>query len=369
MRNLRKYSALLFVFVLSLLLGSCSRFHHMNDAVRIKIDSAHKYSLNPYSKEYRNGSTLRGTVLKISKTTVPDSCPITPNTTFITKTYAVFVDSLNSSKNQVEFIPIEDIVLIGTEGGLPRNRYDNQNLFENFNNPDGIRALRAVPIDSIFIESCERYCPCDPFSIKLPTIKPDCPTRNYGLLFAELRAGLAVYDDIYNADSLGRQSLIGEIAAGFRFGDDSEWGLGIAYSYGYKVFNNGTNEDLIRSVAVLHGRWQSSKPRFLGLCMKPFLYGQLGLAIDELSIDLLQFYFNKECQDRMTTYLPLLNVQLPISAGIGIGLDIPLNPSMDLSFDFGFRSITFGETVNLGGLVAPSGRNINMFVARAGITF
>lgn len=369
MRKLTKYSALVFVLALILLLGSCSRFHHMNDAVRIKIDSAHKYSLNPYSKDYRNGSTLRGTVLRISKTTVPDSCPITPNTTFITKTYAVFVDSLNASKRQVEYIPIEDIVLIGKEGGLPRNQYDNQNLFENFNNPDGIRGLRAVPVDSTFIESCERFCPCDPFSLKLPTVKVDCPTRNYGLLFAELRAGLAVYDDIYRSDSIGKQSLFGEIAAGFRFGDQRQWGLGLAYSYGYKVFNSETDEDLVRSVAVLHGRWQSPNPRFLGLCMKPFLYAQLGVAVDRLSVDLLQFYFNDECQDRMTAYLPLLNVQLPISAGIGIGFDIPVNSSMDISFDFGLRSITFGESVNLGGLVAPSGRNINMFVARAGITF
>lgn len=357
------------VFSIGLLISSCSQFYHQNDAVRIRIDSAFKYSKNPHTNTYRNGSTLRGTVIKVLKTTQPDSCPTNQYTKLINKTYLVFVDSLSQNQEKTELIPIEDVVLIGQEQGIPRNKWDNINIFENYNNPDGIRELRTVPVDSAFVNECDRVCDCQPIDFSLPGFDFDCPPRYYSWFFAELRGGYAVYNDEQNNESIGRQSFFGELAAGARMGSKDEWGLGIAVNYGINLYNTYTNTDIRRAAAMFHGRWQSSEPKFLGICMKPFLYGQLGLSIDNLSMDLTSFYFNKECQDRMTAYLPLINLSLPISAGFGFGLDIPVTPIMDISFDIGFRSVTFGETVLVGGVLAPTGRNVNMFVARAGVTF
>jgi hypothetical protein len=159
------------------------------------------------------------------------------------------------------------------------------------------------------------------------------------------------------------------VAFGARFGNKKQWGLGLALNYGIKLYNSYTSEDIARPAAMIHGRWQSTSDKFLGFCMKPFFYGQLGLSIDNLSMDLTRFFFNRECQDRMSVYLPLINLTLPISAGIGAGFDIPVSPVTDISVDIGFRSVSFGETILVGGLLAPTGRNVNMFVVRAGITF
>jgi len=369
MKNLKLIITLISVFALTLLLSSCSQFYHKNDAVRIMIDSAHKYSKNPYTATYRNGSTLRGTVIKVLKTTQPDSCPTNKFTKLVNKSYVVFVDSLSKNEEKIELIPLEDVVLIGREEGIPRNEWDNINLFENYNNPAGIRELRAVPVDSAFVNECDRVCECLPIDITLPGIEFDCPPRYYPWFFAELRAGYAVYNDELNNESIGRQSFMGELAFGLRMGQHDEWGLGMAYNYGINLYNSYTGTDIKRSAVMLHGRWQSSESKFLGMCMKPFLYGQLGLSVDELSMDLTSFYFNDDCQSRMTAYLPLINLSLPISAGFGVGLDIPVTPILDISFDIGFRSVTYGETILVGGVLAPTGRNVNMFIARAGITF
>jgi len=370
MMNIFKLTFVATGILLAMFLASCSNFYHRNDAVIIKIDSAYKYSQNPYTKEYRNGSALRGTVLKVLKSTEPDSCPVNPHTKFITKTYVVFVDSLSGDdEDKTEFIPIEDVVLVGQLAGLPENKWNNINLFENYNNPSRVKDIRAVPVDSVFDDNCDNVCGCRPFNMNLPDMNFSCPPRFYPWFFAELRAGYASYNDEKNSESIGRSSFFGELAFGARFGNKKQWGLGLAVNYGIKSYNSYTGEDIARSAAMFHGRWQSTSDKFLGFCMKPFFYGQLGLSIDDLSMDLTKFFFNRECQDRLSAYLPLINLTLPVSAGIGVGLDIPVSPVTDISVDIGFRSVSFGETILVGGFLAPTGRNVNMFVARAGITF
>ena len=336
-------------------------------AIRIKPDSASNYSKNPFTEKFRNGLVLRGTVLKVVKTTYPGSCPINENTKYPTKTYVTFIDSSSKNEDYIEMIPIEAIDLIGPKINLPSNVY----VFENYNDPLKPKSTREVRVDSTYIDTCRFRCKCGEVSIGGLGL-PSCVKRNYSWFFAELRAGYAVYNDFKQVGvEIGRESFLAEAAWGLRFGAASEWGIGVAFSWGLKAYNSYLQEDVPRPLLMLHGRWQSDKDRFYGMCMKPFIYGQLGLSVDELSINLGRLKLNDDCGlNTEIEKLPNIDFNLPISYGFGGGFDIPVAPFLDLSLDLGYRSLAFGETVQtLGFKNIPTLRRTNVFFIRLGVTY
>lgn len=348
------------LFLLLMVLASCSSIDRKDDAIRIKKNKELYYSQrkdNSKNVFKRDGTTLRGTVLKVIQETKPNSCPLEDTTTFANNYFVLFLDAQAGSLDEIERIPIEHIELIGQKPELRdklKNRYDNINWFENYNDPLDPRAVREVPVDSLFRDTCQD-CNCNPLSLALELNCPDCEYKNY---FVELRGAYAVYND-KNSDGLpvGRDAYYAEIATGYRW---NNWGFGIMASTGVPVYNSKTGLDLYRPLMLLHGRYQFEKT----LCMVPFVYSQFGFTLDVESLDL----FSASACELPDVSLP--NVCLPISYGFGVGLDIPL-PSciFDLSLDLGYKSVLVGETFNLPlfNNVSDS-RRINMLVFRLGIT-
>jgi hypothetical protein len=354
---------IVFAILLIMVLSSCSTIDRKDDAIRIKAakESEYRYRKDKAGENpKRDGTTLRGTVYKVVQQTTPNSCPIVDTTTFSSKYFVMFLDAQANSLDEIEPIPIENIELVGQKPELKsklQNRYDNINWFENFNDPLDPRAVREVPVDSIFISKCPdtRDCNCNPLSMALELNCPDCEYKNY---FTEIRGGYAVYND-KNSSGLpeGRDSYYAEFAAGYRW---DKWGIGLMASTGVPVYNSITGEDLFRPLMMLHGRYQFDKI----LCMYPFMYGQFGFTMDVQSLGL----FSASACDDLDVSLP--KVSIPLSYGFGVGLDVPLPFCwFDLSFDLGYKSIAVGETFNsLFFNDVSDSRRINMIVFRLGVT-
>lgn len=405
-RKLTLDKSLALLALLAILAG-CSTFQKYDDAVRIKPDSSVKYNVFPYelpgnASRNRNGSTLRGTVLKIQSILVAKDCDSIDSkdpSQFYSKSFVVFLDSLaKSDEEYVEYIPIEAVDLIGP-------KMDSSiNLFERYNYPLDPRRIRQVLQDTIFLDTCVD-CGCVPIKARY-TVGFACPKRDCNWYFVEARLGYAAYLDKQSATKeLGREAYLAELAAGVRFGADREWGVGLAISSGINTFNSIKNVDVKRPFAMLHFRYDFLKKctssdekmttsgtpqsedtcadceyhrrldefrKNRGLtttCISPFVYGQIGMALDYLTVNLFRLNMNTGCKDKISAALPYLDVSLPISYTLGVGIDIPMSSFMDLSLDMGFRSLAFGEsTSNLGFTNVPSLRRINMFLFRLGIT-
>jgi hypothetical protein len=366
--------ARMFIFIFLTLIVSCSSFKRSDEAIRIKSSANHKYhELFDRDSNFvaiRNSNTLRGTVLKIVEVTKPVDC--TPeNKLFETQKYVVFLDSLQPDKKSLEMIPIEDIDLVGPKlHDLPPNEHGNINWFENFNNPLDPSTIREVPVEKINIpckDTNTKFCDCSP--LILPTLQcPDCDYKSY---FVELRGGIAAYRDrkLTDIDMIqqvyeGRSAYFGDIAAGYRA---ENWGLGVVFSSGVPIYNSFVGDDFYRPFALLHGRWHFAE----FFCMRPFLFGEFGLAVDDITLDLFRVAICEDCNDKIRIEdKSKFDVSIPISWGLGAGLDIPLPYCwFDLSFDIGYRSLAIGEYVETSGFSnVPSKRRVNMFFFRLGIT-
>ena len=358
------------LILLLMVLASCSSIDRKDDAVRIKKESENRYSQRKAQNDrivQRDGTTLRGTVLKIIQETTPNSCPVMDTTTFSSRYYVLFLDANAGEMSEAERIPIENVELIGQKPELReklKNRHNNINWFENFNDPLDPRSVREVPVDSFFINNCPDVfdCNCNPLSIALELNCPDCTYKNY---FTEIRGSYAVYNDL-NANGFpeGREAYYAEFVQGYRFG---KWGIGIMTSTGIPVYNSKVEgQDINRPLIMLHGRRQFDK----FLCMFPFVYGQLGFAYDRHTVQLFNASFCDDCAEGDADCFSLPSVSIPWSYGFGVGVDIPLPFCFfDVSFDLGYKSIAIGEAYNsmLFNNVNDS-RRINMLVFRLGIT-
>ena len=357
-----------------LMLSGCTSLKRTDDVVRIKADSAQKYMNHPGTGTLRDGRTLHGTVLRVMISATPDSCPITAKTRMTADTSVLFLDDgAEDIVANYEIIPISSIESIRDIFPMPGDKYNNVNFFESLNNPNRMRGLRQVPIDYRINDTCD-VCSCrqwDPnFSLNIHCVK-----RTYPWYFLELRGTYAAYTDMLTTNqSVGRDTYGAEAAGGFRFGGAKEWGLGVAITTGINAYNSYSSLNALRWAALLHLRYQASSDKFFGLCMKPFVYGQFGMTIDNLSVRLFKFHFSttcEECKKFLTTsgQFPEINVDLPLSYGLGFGLDIPVTPWNDISFDIGYRSYGFGESAAVGGFVnVPTLRRINILIFRFGLT-
>lgn len=414
--------------ILALLIVSCSTKISYDDAVRIKPKATKKYNIHPETSKIRNGNALRGEVIKIEVYATPCSCPITDTTKYNFESFLLFVDSSVKKEKYIEKIPLEDVDLMGPKLAIRSNNYNNINLFENYNNPLLHKEIREVPVDTIWLDTCNIKCPCEPLPdifLQCPfcDIKLQCPDRELQSWFLSLKPGYAIYSD-YNSSGeiIGREDWNFDIAAGVRLGQSKRWGLGVIYSTGVRTYysidsslirrpsvNLYARYDLIRDVKKYKTRRANQNKEWISYdtiytktydccydsmiiikkinyeifddsyekefsiekrpCLNPFIYGLLGLSIDKFSIDLIQMNFNDDCKRRVELYLPYADISLPLNYGIGIGVEIPLASYMDLSLDLGFRSIAYGNKLLGGGLLIPTLSRVNSIILRLGIVF
>lgn len=401
---------LLFLFGILLFLSfGCKTLKRTDDALRIKKDSALKYTSYPFNYNIvRNGNTLRGMVLRLETLMVPDSCVSGREPNYKVQNRVAFLDIKSPNLKYIEYIPFEDVDFIGPKFNQPIN------AFEDYNFPLEPKKFRFVPWDTIKI-TCQE-CGCQPFSLSfnLPClICPECPTRVCKWYFLELRGGYATYRDKRTASEVvWKDGFFGELAAGFRFGNRRQFGLGLMFSTGLPIYNQFTGEDLRRPLTLLHFRWDPFKnclkPREKTLpirvreikekececpedfleekerkekekldlpfekCFSPYFYFQTGMPIDKFSVDLFKLNVSRsDCRDKVAASAPYLDVKtLPITFTFGVGVDYPISSHIDISIDAGWRSYAFGESQALLGFSnVPSYRRINMFFIRTGITF
>ncbi len=403
MRKDLTFSFFLFLSLFILIFASsCSSFKRFDDAVRIKKDSAYKYENYPFDNSIiRNGYTLRGTVVRLETVLVPDSCPQTASTKYTAKNRVVFLDTISPTPKFVEMIPFEDVDFIGPKFDQPLN------AFENFNFPLEPKYFRYVRWDTIVMKCKE--CNCNPFGLAFtpPEFEFKCAVRKCRWYFLELRGGLATFrDKISETQTIGTNAFFGEVAAGIRFGNRNQYGIGLMLSSGVPIYNQFTSEKKQRPLALLHFRWdpyrncakvRPKKPNIKTYdpcescpdrrpeiyfedeipklksdkCVSPFIFIQVGMPVDKFSLDLTKVNINTECKDKIKMAAPYLDIDfLPITFTFGAGLDISLTSAFDISIDAGFRRYAFGESQTLLGFTnVPSYRRINMFFIRTGITF
>lgn len=357
------------IFSFSLLFQSCSPDVARDDAVRIKKEHWKDYENVPGTNEIRNSATLRGEVVRIEKVNYMCDDSITGK-----KVYVVFRDKTPDS--HLEYIPIDDVDLVGTK---PEVNLDS-NWFEKFNDPLNPREMREVPVTVRPLDTCEAICDCGPVDMSCPNIpcRPDKIKDTW--YFMEFRGAYAAYSDklpnLLTEDPM--EAYAGEIAAGFRFGNRHQWGLGLSFFTGVPIYNSqnedfqiidGVLEEATRRPAVLlHARYSFDKT----WCLFPFLYGQLGVAIDDLSLDFWSFDLGcKDCKRKLEVNDDFnADGEIALSYGFGAGIDFPLSCNFDFSFDVGFKSLAIGEksTFPVNGILVPDIRRVNMFILRLGIT-
>ncbi|MGB9770438.1 MAG: hypothetical protein ACPLX7_00485 [Candidatus Kapaibacteriota bacterium] len=395
---------LLLILFFSLLLFSCRTIQRTDDALRIKKDSAYKYTSYPFDLNViRNGNTLRGMVLRLETVMIPDSCVSNREPNYKVENRVAFLDVNSPNLKFIEYIPFEDVDFIGPKFNQPVN------AFEDFNFPLEPKRFRFVPWDTIKLGCLE--CGCQPFSLDLSLslpciICPGCPARVCKWYFVELRGGYSTYRDKRSpSETVWKDGFFGDFAFGVRFGNRKQYGLGIMLSTGLPIYNSFTGEDLRRPLTLLHFRWDPfrncSKPREKTLpirvrekdckcpdepeeeskkkkldlpfekCLSPYIFLEGGLPIDKFSLDLFKLNLSKSnCREKISASAPYLDVKtLPLTFTIGAGVDFPISSYVDISVDAGWRSYAFGESQALLGFSnVPSYRRINIFFIRTGIT-
>jgi|GEM_PF-982215 len=418
-------TAFLFIIMIIISLGnfSCSSEKVIkNDAIRIKPEKANLYNQNKKTNKPRNGNTLRGRAIKIKKETFANSCPIEDTTTFNTKSYLLFLDSNSTDKNQIEKIPLEDIFLVGKELKIAKNKYNNINYFETFNDPLMPKSIKEIPVDSMYIDTCSTPCPCNDFSVDLdiPCLFCfKCPERILEDYFVEAKFGYGMFNDKNKENNtIGSEGVMGEFASGLRFGEGKRYGLGLLYSTGVPTTNVLDGIRSARPFIALYQRydlWRYNKKvekiqnvnmddyiyldtikinndecldtmivvqKYKPLpeseviytsereCWNPFVYGFLGASLDKLSMDLFKMNCTEGCEEKLNlSGNHNFNFAMPLNYGIGIGIEYPLSSALDLSLDIGYRYLSYGNTTMINGFIAPINESTGAFVFRFGLTF
>lgn len=402
--------------VLAIILASCASIpeQRKDDAVRLNLDSIQYLSqesqpekgkinplIEPNTGRSRNPNVLRGTVktVYIDNTRYIDSLG---NEGIAKSKYYVFLDSMayNIDDPQYEYIPIGLVDNVGSKIGKPDTTY----WVETYNNPLDPPSIRQLPIEERDLDDCA----CGDFSISIPPCDgckvPDftCPfpweerAQNRSWYFAEVKGIYGFYtnrrvnEETGSIEEYQTDAGSGDIAFGYRFGDQSEahFGLGLLFSGGMPLFAPESSNNLFRPHAMIYGRYQFDEL----WCMFPYLYAGFGLTIDEASLYLGRVSYDVDidgwlgiefcdCEEdgsidgrlelaqRAAAESPDIDLSLPISWGIGGGFDIPVHKYFDLSFDIGYRYVSYGDEVRLYGYSVPTRVGNGMFLLRGGFTF
>ncbi len=429
MKNLNIIKLFAMAAIALVVLVSCSDKVHRDDAIRIKKESAWKYNKNPHTEKLRSGNTLRGEAVKIEIMGYPDSCPVTDETKYTYKGELIFVDS-TSDDSETERIPLADIDAVGQKMDIAPNEYGNINYFETYNSPLLPLALRAIPVDTLRLDTCNIPCPCEKINLDLDMpcfFCFTCPDRKLTDVFFELKGGYALYKD-YNkfAEKVGKDDWLIDAAIGFRFGKAKRWGLGLIFSTGVKTQNLLDSDSYKRPMIGLYGRYDLTRDK-----KKLISYDKkidtIKITNDIMEYDTIKTVTADRCRDSIVivsrikpTELqkyqekmqekfkeievrPCLNpfvyafvgttmdknsldlyrlqysdgckekvnidVNLPLNYGVGIGFDYAVASFLDFSADIGIRSIAYGDQTVSNGLLAPIGRRLNAVVLRIGVTY
>lgn len=403
--------------------GSTQPLQRFDDALDIRPDRQFHYETAPCicdetGTNRRDGRTLRGTVLEMLIRSQRDT-----SGTMRQDTFFVFLSRCAAQRREcIELIPVGDVVLPARERAMVRNQYDNKNRVRSYNTVTGIPEIRDVPVRTA-------GCDCDRLDValQLPSWRLSCPERSCSWYFVELRAipGLFTYTDWRDRSTAEeRSTFAAEIAAGFRFGVtanmlrregakpyDNEptleeetalalrtdycyrWGIGLAFTTGtraYNMFAATPPQDYNRPTLALHVRYNFDRTL---ACMRPFVYAQLGTAIDRLTMNLWRFSLSLD-QDKERRVaeldsiiadcglqIPGLNLVVPnyslrmnasappLTFGIGAGVELPLGSWADLGIDIGYRSLGIGDELIYDGTAIPQGRRIGLWRLRVGLTF
>ncbi len=396
--------------------GTAQPIQRYDDALDIRPDRQFDYEVAPCicdetRSNRRDGRTLRGTVLEMLIQTRRDSS----GTPYQDTAFVFLARCAADQAECLELIPLRDVILPALQRDMVRNAYGNINRVRSFNTVTGIPEIRDVPVRVV-------GCDCEPLeaSLRLPSWKFRCPERQCSWYFVELRAipALFAYTDWLDRQrSEERTAFAGEIAAGFRFGstpamrqrqggrpdgqsslspstdDCYRWGIGLAFTAGTRAYNMmsaNPPEDYSRPTLALHLRYNFDRTI---ACMRPFVYAQVGTAIDRLTMNLWRFSLrlDEEKERRIeeldsiltdcARLIPGLNLAIPnyslrmnasappLTVGIGVGIEIPLAPQFDLGVDFGYRSLGIGDELIYNGESIPQGRRIGLWRLRVGLTF
>ncbi|MCB2206318.1 outer membrane protein assembly factor [bacterium] len=170
--------------------------------------------------------------------------------------------------------------------------------------------VRKLPSEILVIETHSRtFLPpgYNPVGIVTP-----CDDRQREKLpyFLELRAFGYLTGEDESDSQIGINSFVfgPEVAGGFRFG---AFGIGLGAAW-------FSSRDINRFPFFIHARYQLAMT-----CFAPFLFAQAGTVFDDQSGETLGF-------DNLLEAAPKL-------FSIGAGIDYPLSPSLDISFDLGYR--------------------------------
>ncbi|MDB5036014.1 MAG: hypothetical protein JWQ98_3255 [Chlorobi bacterium] len=375
----RSFLPILLLAGCALIVAACSTAKRYDDAVRITPAKEGRYNRAPNTTTLRDGRTLRGMVKEIRITNHRDKEGKIDTTGRLDTTFVFVATGAEDRKQNYEMIPYADIEPVDSA-------FD---MVEFWNPVIGSPDIRKVPVKTYIVpagggtgDGKQPDCGCQPLSVEFELPEITCPDRRYQFYFAELRAVYGAYRDKQSQEIIiGKDAIFGEAALGLRFGAADEWGIGVAYTSGLPAFNS-TDGTLHQHPAVLlHARYQTPGPvtNVLGFCMKPFIYGDIGGSVDDVTINLFKFNFSskttcEKCGESITQLaasgqLGDVDLSVPITYGLGIGVDFPIASFMDLSADAGWRSASFGETANLGGIILPSQRRLNAFYFRLGLTF
>lgn len=393
------------------------------DAVRIQPSVTSKYFRTDETGVARDGRTLRGVVERVVIRL--DSANNAIDTSIV---FRDLIDTSLSRKPLV--IPIADVETIShIFPSVKTGEYGGINVFESFNVTKQIPVLRQVPVDSLRPNeenSTKKDCNCEQFNLSADLgVRIHCYDRDYSSFFASVLGRASAYTDGSSIISTGRLNFGADLIAGWRFGDDKRWMLGLTYSTGIATVNAGniipsvtiidTMVTEMRPLLLLTGRHyftsltkkkSNSSSSYLKFdvstdpnkpaavesapatneswveavfgCIKPYTYGELGAALDTKTQAALSMSLSgPECSECVARLMKAkangdINVDwsLPISYGLGVGIDIPVSQKLDIEVDLGYRSVAVGDAYSLLGFTnVPDTRRIGSFQLRLGVTY
>lgn len=349
---------LIYLLITLAILASCSNvkveeINKTDHAVRIKEEFADLYNYIP-SKDslsqitdndtiQRNGLVLRGEVIKLVKNYYQDST----GDVEILKSHVLFIDSLAKNKYVPEIIKTEHIdyshnLALGKDSSFFEVYHDGEDFNEMTAVPVEINRKSTPPPSEIPDPPPVMDCPCEQVDIEL-----SCVQRNYKAYWVGLNGSMLLRE----SEDVGRNAGY-EIKAAYYLDKYKTWSIGLNYVSNYKVQQSLTNE-LYNVQNLLLFSKKELKPWF---CIRPYFFGEFGAAIDEASLDL----FRLNCADcKRNLEGGDADLSIPISFGLGTGVNLPLTSWLDLDINIAYRSLSYGDFQNYFGFRTPTRRRLN----------
>ncbi len=395
----------------------------IEDAVRIRPEAAHRYVQLASTAANRDGRTLRGVVSHVLIMVDTLGNPV--------DTVWAYRDKFDSTLSETRIaIPLRDIELLPTIfPDIKTGDYKGINLVESYHVTKNIPSIREIPVERS--DAPKRDCDCEPFSISMALgIKLRCYDRDYTRFTTSALGRASAYTDGNAVLQAGKLAYGGDLVMGYRLGEDMRWMLGLTVSSGLPTVNAGDIAptlttltglvETVRPLALLTGRYYfqplnqsealKDKERpyvYIGAtvgeqqptpaeeelrrlrandswfkavfgCIKPYMYGEFGMALDALTTGAASLALGgvqcSECtaslQNAKANGSLNVNWSIPVSFGLGVGINVPIAPFLDLEIDLGYRNIAVGDGYSLLGFTnVPDVRRLQSFQLRFGLLY